>query len=85
MYYTINYGTGSYSQADTLEEAKQKADEGASQTNEPITIEDKTGDEVARRPWHGYLDGLEDMINPIRFGASGYYGDWQIKPITINH
>ncbi|TCL43205.1 hypothetical protein [Harryflintia acetispora] len=80
MYY-INYHTGAGdNNAETLEQAKVLADQGAAYTQQPITIHDEDGEEVARRNWFGVEYNAEDdqeTMDPITYGSFGYYGDWQ--------
>ena len=79
MKYRVNYHTGAGNitiDTDDLDEVERQADEGAEYTQQPITIEDTTGKVIARRPWYGALDGLEDCSNPIQIGDYGYYDDW---------
>lgn len=81
--YYINHHTGAGNEYidGTLADAMQAADAGASYTQEPITIHDDTGAEVARRQWWGVKydpdedDAPEDDI--IGYGDYGYYGAWQ--------
>ena len=76
--YTVNYHTGAGNgTAETLDDAKKVADNGACYTQESITIEDENGQTVSMRHWWDCMDGIEGMENPIRFGAYGYYGDWE--------
>lgn len=77
MYY-INYQTGAGNDtADTLEEAKRIADEGAAYTQQPIVIEDEDGNEVSRRSWYGVkYNADDDCVDPILFGSFGFYSDW---------
>ena len=78
MYY-INYCTGAGNErADTLEEAKRIADNGAAYTQQPIIIEDEDGREITRRPWWNvaYNGHALPETNPICYGDYGYYGDW---------
>lgn len=80
MKYYINYNTGAGNEwADTLDEAKEIADNGAAYTQKDIVIEDEDGNEITRRPWWGvqYDEDEGDEINPICFGNFGYFGDWQ--------
>ena len=80
MCYYINYNTGAGNEwADTLEQAKAIADDGAAYTQQPIVIEDEDGNEITRRPWWGvqYDEDEGDETDPICFGSSGYFGDWQ--------
>lgn len=81
MSYTINYNTGITDDGyNDLDDAKAAADRGASYTSQDITIEDKNGNEITRRPWYSTeYDGDEDGAaeDPIRFGDAGHYGDWQ--------
>lgn len=77
--YTINYHTGTGNEhADTLDEAKRIADEGAAYTQQPITIEDEDGNEITRRPWWSvaYDEDAAAEFDPIHIGDYGYYGDW---------
>lgn len=76
--YTINYntGTGDKDYYGDLSGAMDEADSGAAYTQQPITITDERGEEMARRPWVGVLTGIEDQQNPIQFGDFGYYADW---------
>lgn len=79
MEYTINYNTGAGNEtieSEDLEAVKAQADEGAAYTQQPITIEDENGNEVARRSWNGVEFEEGDAEDPIRFGSSGFYGDW---------
>lgn len=79
MEYTINYHTGAGNEtieSDDLEAVKAQADEGAAYTQQPITIEDENGKEVARRTWYGTEISEGDAEDPIEFGSSGFYGDW---------
>lgn len=78
MKYTINYhtGAGNLEISGDIEDAKTKADGSATFTQQPITVEDSQGNEVARRPWYGVLTGIEDQGSPIQFGDFGYYADW---------
>lgn len=77
MYY-INYNTGAGNDtADTLEEAKRIADDGACYTQHPIVIEDEDGNEVSRRSWYGAkYNADDDCVDPILFGSFGFYSDW---------
>lgn len=80
MRYYINYNTGIGNEwADTLEEAKAIADDGAAYTQRDITIEDEDDNEVLRRPWWGvgYDEDESSDDDPICFGDFGYFGDWQ--------
>lgn len=63
----------------SLEEAMVQADDNAQFTQQPIIIEDDDGNEAARRPWFGYMQGFEGEENPLRIGDYGYYGDWSIR------
>ena len=78
MKYTINFNTGAGDKVvdDNIYAAMDQADSGATYTQQPITIEDESGNEVARREWYGVSDGWEDENNPIRFGDFGFYADW---------
>ena len=77
----INHHTGAgneWVEVDSLNDAKNIADEAASYTQESITIEDEDGNELTRRTWYGYhnVDDESECENPIRFGTFGFYGDW---------
>jgi hypothetical protein len=80
MTYIINGGTGAINEieAANLEEAKAIADKGACYTQKDYWIEDKEGNELARRGWWGvaYDEEESDDENPICFGTNGYYSDW---------
>ena len=82
MKYYINYHTGAGDEwvEGSLDEAKRIADGGAAYTQEPITIEDENGVEVACRPWWG-IDFRPDETDEswdeiISFGSFGHYGAW---------
>jgi len=80
MEYTINYHTGAGNQTiktDDIKAVLLAADTGAAYTQQPITINDADGAEIARREWCGTSDGEEETNDPIRFGSFGYYADWQ--------
>lgn len=82
MKYHINYHTGAGNEyvEGSLDEAKKIADDGAAYTQEPITIEDEYGEEVARRPWWGIEfrpDETEESREEVLcFGSFGHYGAW---------
>lgn len=77
--FKINYQTGAGNEiAETLEKAMATADDGCRYTQSSIIIEDDDGNEVAIRTWYGCTEGIELMENPIPFGDSGFYGDWQM-------
>ena len=79
MTYSINYNTGAGNESgiETIDDAQQSADEGASYTQQDIDIIDEaTGDVVISRRWWGCLDGIDDCESAIQFGAFGYFGDW---------
>lgn len=76
--YQIDYHTGAGNEyANTLEEAMEIADSGASYTGQDITISDSEGNEILRRIWWGVpYDEESPEENIIKFGQSGYYSDW---------
>lgn len=79
MTYYINYNTiDEYElDADTLEEAKAEADEGAAYTQRSIEITDEHGEVLARREWWGVEASEEDEEDDIiEFGSYGFYGPW---------
>lgn len=79
MEYTINYGlTSETMEFNCVRCAMDYADERAGNTEEPVEIHDCNNELVAKRAWCGCMDGIEDCENPIRFGNSGYYDDWQL-------
>jgi len=82
--YTINYHTGAGNRefSGDLQDAMTEADSGAAYTQQPITIDDEVGDEVARRLWYGVLTGIKDCKNPIQFCDFGYYADWHEVDFT---
>lgn len=79
MAYTINYhtGAGNFEVEGDLDEAKTQADQGATYTQEPITIDDENGNAVARRSWWGVVPE-EDAEDIIQFGTFGHYGAWEV-------
>lgn len=82
--YYIDYNTGAGNEyAETLEEAKALADEGACYTQESIYIyevdeEKETKELVSLRNWNGvaYDEDEDSAENPICFGDFGYFDDW---------
>ncbi len=76
MSYTINYhtGAGNFEVEGDLDDAKTQADDGATYTQQPITIE-QDGNVIARRSWWGVEPEEDGDI--IRFGSYGYYGEWE--------
>jgi|GEM_PF-2417060 hypothetical protein len=84
MKYTINYNTGAGNETvetNDMMSLRALADEGATYTQQPITIEGKFDDGstniICTRQWVGCLNGIENCEDPIRFGDYGYYSDWQ--------
>ena len=80
--YNINYHTGAGDESgfETIDDAKVAAVEGATYTQQDITIENENGDEVARLPWCGVeADEDEDDEVEVSFGSFGYYAQWQDK------
>ena len=79
--YFVDFGTGAGNKyADTLEEAKMLADKCAAYTQKDIRIVDRsTGEAVAVRRWYGvkYDPDEAEQDDPIEFGDSGFYGDWE--------
>ena len=74
--YTLSDGLWSENiEADTLEEAEQKADKCLSYTQRSMALMEN-GSVVARRPWYPTLEDIEDCENPVQYGSFGYYGDW---------
>ena len=71
--------------ANTLDEAMQLSDEHTAYTQRDIFIyeihsnDDEPNNCVAIRRWWGvpFDDKISDDLNPIRFGHSGYYSDWE--------
>ncbi len=86
--YLIDYNTGAGNNfADSIEDAKQKADEGAAYTQKDIVIyEGKSNTptsewkEILRRNWWGVPFDPEETEETkeeiIQFGSFGYYGAW---------
>lgn len=77
----INYHTGAGNEyVEDLGNAMEIADNGATYTQQDITIEDEDGNVLARRRWWGVAydpeatEETEDEV--IRFGDYGYYGAW---------
>lgn len=81
IWYLIDYGTGAGNDyADHLVEAKEIADEGASYTQRDITIYERESHKaVAIRRWYGvkYDPDEAEQEDPIEFGDSGFYADWE--------
>lgn len=76
MYY-INYNTGVGNEtAETLKDAKRKADEGAAYTQCDIDIYDDNRNLITTRTWYGCMTDVETMNDPITFGDFGFYADW---------
>ena len=80
--YRVDYNTGEGNGygIESIEDAKQYADEGAEYTQEKICIYDEDTDElVSVRQWVGLPldDGLGLVEDPICFGDFGYYDDWE--------
>ena len=78
MYY-IDYNTGAGNEwAETLEDAKALADDGAAYTQESIVIKDEDGKEITRRDWYGtgYDPDVDYCEDPICFGSFGFFADW---------
>lgn len=74
--FLVNFGTGAGNEyAETLEEAKQIAEENATYTQASITIEDENYNEIAKLPWWGVYPGEDDEVT-IDFGEFGFYGEW---------
>jgi len=84
MEYTVKYNTGAgdFTIEGSLHEAMLAADDVVVYTQQPITIVDETGNEVARREWYGVLTGIEDAEDPIQFGEFGFYADWQCTSVV---
>lgn len=80
--YYVNYhtGAGDYTATtDDLDALLDNVDSGLAYTQQPVTVhaDDIDGDVVARRPWWGCLDGIDECESPVQFGTLGYYGDWE--------
>lgn len=86
--YYVDFNTGAGNEyVDTLEEAKEIADEGCNYTQEDIDIIDtETHEIVATRHWYGVsidndiendVFGEGEVEKCIRFGDYGYYAPWQ--------
>lgn len=75
----INYHTGAGNEEcnGTLEDAMRIAEENISYTQEPITIEDEKGNELARLPWYGVMPEEDDIVT-AQFGDFGFYAEWII-------
>lgn len=76
--YIVKWHTGVEDDAfDTLDDAMRFADANACYTQQNITIEDEDGNIICERHWWGTaIDDDDDLIDPIDFGAYGYYDDW---------
>lgn len=77
MKFLVNFGTGAGNEwAETLEEAKQIAEENATYTQASIIIEDKNYNEIAKLPWWSVQPGEDDEVT-VDFGNFGFYGEWE--------
>ena len=81
--FLINFGTGAGEEyAETLEEAKEIAEENATYTQCSITIEIPSNDDeeenkvVAKLPWWSVQPGEDDEVT-VDFGNFGFYGEWE--------
>ena len=82
--YMICYGAGVIDYCTgTLQDAMDRADDGARYTCRGIDINDREGNLIAARRWYSIPycgeenpDYYEE--NPIIFGSHGYYGDWEV-------
>jgi len=81
--YLVNFGTGAGNEyADTIEEAKELAVEGATYTQCSITIElvnendEEENEVVAKLPWWSVQLGEDDEVT-VQFGEFGFYGEWE--------
>jgi len=79
--YLINYNTGAgdIKIIGDLDDAMNKADLKASYTQTDITIYNNNNEKVATRTWVGlnYENQEIEENDPIVFGTSGYYADWE--------
>lgn len=82
MKYLVNFGTGVGNEyADTVEKAKEIAEEKATFTQASITIELVNDDDeevtevVAELLWSSMRATDEDEVT-IDFGDLGFYGEW---------
>lgn len=79
MTYYINYNTISPYEADatTLAGAMAEADSGAAYTQEPYSILDESGRELANRHWYGVAPTDEDAQSDIiEIGGFGFFSAW---------
>lgn len=82
MKFLVNFGTGAGNEfAETLEEAKEIAEENATYTQASITIEIPNNNEeenevVAKLPWWSVHPGDDDVVT-VDFGDFGFYGEWE--------
>ncbi|PAD72863.1 hypothetical protein [Paenibacillus campinasensis] len=73
--FIVNFNTGAGNQqAPTLEEAKQKAVDSISFTQQHITIEDEHGNVVSIARWYGVEPTEEDEV--LERIAGGFYQRW---------
>ena len=77
------YGTGAgagdeYVVDETLEDAKQAAEDELAYTQTDVKIQTEDGKDVAILKWHGGAEPKDDDIVTIpgMFGDYGFYGDW---------
>lgn len=66
---------------DSWIDAMAYADNNAYYTGKDICIYEESMKIFAVRPWYDepYDAACDDSKNPIIFGQSGYYGDWQTR------
>lgn len=78
MTYTLNAHNGFTEkfEADTLQEAKDYADNAIGYTQENLSIE-VDGEPIAVRRWWGIVPDTDDDGDIICFGSYGYYSEWE--------
>ena len=75
--YIVDFGTGRGNEEfDTLEEAKEYAEENLCYTQASIDIVDRqSGEIVAAMLWWN-VEPSEDDVVTAKFGDKGFYGEW---------
>lgn len=75
--YVINYHTGvtNVVEVDSLQEAKEIAQDGMTYTQENVTIETEDGEVITKSRWYGAAPDEDDQVL-MQFGDYGFYQIW---------